>query len=282
MSVLGFFLFLWPSTLSEEEICTTGWWVAYIFAPMCVGMFGPLWVVSNVACGLCWLKLVDNIDEDSLQVVAGGLGCCCTIAYIVFIAITRFTNSEWQPAELPDLSDLECDGWCQVLFSAPLVHLGIGCACMLGAALLKCAGRRANDGPDWSDFFVVLLFGAFAWWPVVYMSFYQEGLLTMNAWVANFVIPIWAGNNGTLWTVGSFCVLLEHIRDQSINEIFGAFEPPAMAVISTCIVSVVMYVAGLHNVKSTSSSHHNMIYMVLNERVLLVVLKNYQMLLKKW
>lgn len=256
LTVVGAGISLWPSTLSGEETCTTGWWVAYIFAPFCVVVLGPFWASCNIVCCFHWLVPDWDGDEDEVFNIAAVMACCCGVGYLVAIVVTRVSNSDWEPASL-DLTHLECNAWCEVLFSAPLVEIGIGCISMFITALLKCHGRRADDYPWASTFALAIFFGGLAWWPaLLFMVILPESLLEMNAWVATITVPLWIGNNGTLWTLLAIVILLEHVRDESMENIFGNFETFLSMTVSACVVISVGYITSVHNFRANAILLH--------------------------
>lgn len=250
LTIIGAGISLWPSTLSGEETCTTGWWVAYIFAPFCVVVLGPLWASCNILCCFHWL-LENDDDEDHAFNIAAVIGCCCGIGYLVAIIVTRVSNSDWEPASL-GLANLECGAWCEVLFSAPLVEIGIGCISMVVTALLKCHGRRPDDH-SWEEFAVATFFAGLAWWPsLVFMVILPDSLVEMNGWLATITVPLWTGCNGTLWTLLAVTVLLEHVRDESMENIFGNFETFMSLIMSGCVVTTVGYIASVYHFRASA------------------------------
>ena len=66
----------------------------------------------------------------------------------------------------------------------------------------------------------------------------------MNWWVA-LTLPVWAGINGTLWMCIACVVLLEHIRDQELEVIFGHPERLAKLLLSV-LLSTIGYIASVY------------------------------------
>lgn len=149
LSALGAISFLWPSSVTGEGIVTQHWAVAYIFAPLCTGLFGPIWMVCNLACCKEWLD-IRRLSEDCAMVAAGLIALTFTGAYVPLTIHVRSLNSAWRA---PDVALPEA--WsdtipCQIL-NLQISYLVVGCLCAFGSMLLKCGGRRDFE---WSEYLV--------------------------------------------------------------------------------------------------------------------------------
>ena len=216
MSAMGCVFFLWPVSVTEEEIVANHWTVAYMFAPFCTLIGGPGWMLGNMACCSQWLLQDCDSCGDGVPMAAGCLAVGLTIPYVIFTVLTRRDNSEWQPAQsMVELSD--CNSQCQVLY-APLAMLIVGWGCAIGSWILKCTGRR-EDEFEWEEMFAALVVCIPALWPTVFLTFFQESLITMNPWLAGLTLPVYVGCFGLTWMVAWMGVFLEHARDTSLENI---------------------------------------------------------------
>ena len=152
LSALGAIVFLWPSSVTGEGIVTQHWTVAYIFAPLCTGLFGPIWVVCNLACCKEWLEIrrLNEVHPDVAMATTGCIALAFTGAYVGLTIHVRSLNSGWRAPELA-LPEAWSDTMpCQIL-NLQISYLVVGYLCAFGSMLLKCCGRRDFE---WIDYFI--------------------------------------------------------------------------------------------------------------------------------